>query len=193
MTDHPITPPPELLEQLRKEAPSYSYSYCSKTAISREQWIATKLAQWGYNQAIKELHAFLEKVNTSNDTEALRLAQKIADQELDACCAWLDGYKSDGWDAGRMRDDRRPKPPSLKEQAMKDNMTDHPLNEDFADPNRWSDELRKPPLGIMPERLWKQERLFNLIHAINRYLLASKDVPGKWFIEMQSLIDDVYL
>ena len=118
MTEHLITPPPELLEQLRKEAPSYSYSYCSKTAISREQWIATKLAQWGYNQAIKELHTFLEKVNpSSHDTAALRLAQKIADQELDACCAEIEiNWHRPGL-AGGLRIARRGKPPSLKEQA----------------------------------------------------------------------------
>ena len=52
---HPITPPQELLEQWRKKAPSY----CFKTGLTREEWIATQAAQWG------------------------------ADQELDACVDWL--------------------------------------------------------------------------------------------------------
>ena len=79
---HPITVPPELLNQWRKEAPSYSFA----TAIlSREEWIATKAAQWG------------------------------ADQELDACVEWL----SYPHDRKALRTDRRPKPPSLKEQGLR--------------------------------------------------------------------------
>ena len=37
-----------------------------------------------------------------------------ADQELDACCKWLD----DDDDRATLRAARRPKPPSLKEQAL---------------------------------------------------------------------------
>lgn len=42
-----------------------------------------------------------------------------ADQELEACCEWL---VTDRWEsmAGQLRADRRPKPPSLKEQALED-------------------------------------------------------------------------
>ena len=45
------------------------------------------------------------------------LAQQIADQELEACCELLkaDGYKGKAID---LRNARRPKPPSLKEQAL---------------------------------------------------------------------------
>ena len=46
---------------------------------------------------------------------ALRGAQWGADQELEACCEWLDGV---GDLALQLRADRRPKPPSLKEQAL---------------------------------------------------------------------------
>jgi hypothetical protein len=45
-------------------------------------------------------------------------AQQIADQELEACVAWLDGYEREGWAAQELRATRRPKPPSLKEQAL---------------------------------------------------------------------------
>jgi hypothetical protein len=41
-----------------------------------------------------------------------------ADQELEACVAWLDGYEREGWAAQQLRSARRPKPPSLKEQAL---------------------------------------------------------------------------
>ena len=88
---HPIAVPPELLKQWRKEAPSY----CFETAISREEWIATKAAQWG------------------------------ADQELDACDNWLNtvGYWALYSNVAKLRSTqfraaRRPKPPSLKEQAL---------------------------------------------------------------------------
>jgi hypothetical protein len=39
-----------------------------------------------------------------------------ADQELKACCAWLP--KLPPWSADDLRRHRRPKPPSLKEQAL---------------------------------------------------------------------------
>jgi hypothetical protein len=46
------------------------------------------------------------------------LAQQIADQELEACCEWLEanGYPGTAFE---LNDLRRPKPPSLKEQALK--------------------------------------------------------------------------
>jgi hypothetical protein len=52
------------------------------------------------------------------------LAQQIADQELEACTEWVRERKFDGdgevWSwATSLRAARRPKPPSLKEQALK--------------------------------------------------------------------------
>jgi len=44
-------------------------------------------------------------------------AQWGADQELEACCKWLEWW-DDFTAACRLRAARRPKPPSLKEQAM---------------------------------------------------------------------------
>ena len=47
------------------------------------------------------------------------LAQQIADQELEACCTAIDEVPG-GWaDSRHLRHFRRPKPPSLKEQALK--------------------------------------------------------------------------
>ena len=51
---------------------------------------------------------------------ATQAARWGADQELEACCEWL---KDTNWDELReaaydLRADRRPKPPSLKEQAL---------------------------------------------------------------------------
>ena len=45
---------------------------------------------------------------------ATELAQKIADQELEACCKWLP--KLPPWSADDLRKHRRPKPPSLKDR-----------------------------------------------------------------------------
>ena len=45
---------------------------------------------------------------------ATELAQQIADQELEACCAWTAIVGG----AEALRNHRRPKPPSLKEQAL---------------------------------------------------------------------------
>jgi hypothetical protein len=50
---------------------------------------------------------------------AHRAAQWGADRELDACCEWLsDDALCHSSTHGRLRTARRPKPPSLKEQAL---------------------------------------------------------------------------
>jgi hypothetical protein len=53
----------------------------------------------------------------SSDDKALatRAAQWGADQELEACCALMDDW---GLEESDLRSARRPKPPSLKEQAL---------------------------------------------------------------------------
>ena len=47
---------------------------------------------------------------------AIEAARWGADQELEACCEWLDSKGSPN--ASRLRAARRPKPPSLKAQAL---------------------------------------------------------------------------
>ena len=103
MTNHPITPPPELVQQwLCSE--DYTWGPLEQQSITittnRLQNVATQAAQWG------------------------------ADRELEACCEVLarelicDGKHV----ATDLRMIRRPKPPSLKEQALSElNLT--------ADPN----------------------------------------------------------
>ena len=87
-TEHPITPPPELVEQWRT-APEYASALEKLTMVTmtdrRLQEIATQAARWG------------------------------ADQELNECCKWLP--KLPPWSADDLRKHRRPKLPSLKEQA----------------------------------------------------------------------------
>ena len=50
---------------------------------------------------------------------ATQAARWGADQELEACCEWLNCELGTGWGHGtKLRAARRPKPPSLKEQAL---------------------------------------------------------------------------
>jgi hypothetical protein len=81
MTDHPITPPPELIRKWNEEA--------ATAPMADQRYIAIQAAHWG------------------------------ADQELEACCEWLTetGLAGNG-DLELLRDDRRPTPPSLKEQGL---------------------------------------------------------------------------
>ncbi len=79
---HPIIPPPELVQQW---VDTYFGGKISQSNFHVD--LATRAAQWG------------------------------AAQELEACCEWLHAriggiYPSD------LRAARRPKPPSLKEQAL---------------------------------------------------------------------------
>ena len=77
-TEHPITPPPELVKQWLCEE--------YERGLTADH-VATQAARWG------------------------------ADQELEACCADLRmvlGPNQADW----LRSVRRPKPPSLKEQAL---------------------------------------------------------------------------
>ena len=79
MTDHPITPAPELVEQWDSECES---------DVDAAMYLATQAARWG------------------------------ADQELEACCDFLQELLAPSeWITG-LRAARRPKPPSLKEQAL---------------------------------------------------------------------------
>jgi hypothetical protein len=89
LNQHPITPPPELVEEWWGDKPR-------GTSIAR---LANQAARWG------------------------------ADQELQACCTAIDEVPG-GWaDSRHLRHVRRPKPPSLKEQALKV-LESAPLNAD---------------------------------------------------------------
>jgi hypothetical protein len=49
---------------------------------------------------------------------ALEATEWGSDQELEACCEWLEDWVGNDSYAVPMRAARRPKPPSLKEQAL---------------------------------------------------------------------------
>jgi hypothetical protein len=85
---HPITPPPfELVNQWHKEACKDPYNGGAFIESKVLRYITTAAARWG------------------------------ADQELEACCEWVD-WKWSGIKNKELRAARRPKPPSLKEQAL---------------------------------------------------------------------------
>ena len=97
MTDQRhITPPPELRAKWITEA--RFQDYCSVT-----EQVADRAAQWGYDQRGEVNEAKL---------------QQARDEELEACCGWLD-YNCPSVGAHHLRAARRPKPPSLKEQALR--------------------------------------------------------------------------
>ena len=86
MTDHPITPPPELVASLRNSAP---HGIPIRDAgVTRELWLIN--------------YAYVAG----------------ADQELEACCEWLKKNTDYHITIEFLRAARRPKPPSLKEQAL---------------------------------------------------------------------------
>jgi len=68
--------------------------------------------QWASNQDYS-----IAPVWMLNDL-ATRAAQWSADQELEACCKALNGINPDKYWSQRLRAARRPKPPSLREQAL---------------------------------------------------------------------------
>jgi hypothetical protein len=81
---HPITPSPELVMQLKKEAPPF------EGVPEREQYLINAAYQAG------------------------------ADEELQACINFVyDNMLCESNFYKNLRDARRPKPPSLKEQALR--------------------------------------------------------------------------
>ena len=105
MSNHPITPPDELVDKWVNQSPY----------INPEGYIAAQAAQWG------------------------------ADKELEACCEWLRGEYDWGLAAAlRLDAERRPDPPSLKEQALSElNLTADP---DGAELSRTQVELIRQAL-----------------------------------------------
>ena len=96
MTPHPITPPPELVMQWSVVASTLSKAgkFDGNGRLDHISFIATKAAQWG------------------------------ADQELEACCEWLNDIENTGFNSvyrkkfvEGFRADRRPELPS-KAQAL---------------------------------------------------------------------------
>ena len=113
MQEHPITPPPELVQQWH-----HNWKQLSREKLTDfPECIATQAARWG------------------------------ADQELEACCKWLDipnnrHDRGDGWLLScRLHAARRP--PSLKQKAL-----------DILDQSEWSteeEEIIRKALNTIPD------------------------------------------
>ena len=82
--EHPITPPPELVQQWQEQAPP-----CF--SLAREHWLITQAAQW------------------AADMELGAIEKEILDQ------GW---FANPEYRLAQLRAARRPKPLSLKQQAL---------------------------------------------------------------------------
>jgi hypothetical protein len=51
--------------------------------------------------------------------------------------------------------------------------------------------MNKPPIGIMPEYIWKLERIQDLKEAIYRYLDADCIPDKEWYDEYEKLIREM--
>ena len=80
---------------------------------------------------------------------AIKAARWGADQELEACCEWVSPFSHDDcYYEDKLRNARRPKPPSLKEQALSElNLTADP---DGAELSRTQVELIRRALEALP-------------------------------------------
>jgi hypothetical protein len=88
--EHPITPPLELVNQWDREWREQQNAPVIGWSANLLAYVAARAAQWG------------------------------ADTELEACCEWLEQQTLCGHQdlLPSLRAARRPKPPSLKEQAL---------------------------------------------------------------------------
>ena len=75
------------------------------------EWLCSEDYSWGPLE-----QASITITTNRLQNVATQAARWGADQELEACCKWLP--KLPPWSADDLRKHRRPKPPSLKEQAL---------------------------------------------------------------------------
>lgn len=47
------------------------------------------------------------------------------------------------------------------------------------------EQVKVPPLGIMPQRAWRRARVVDLENAIRRFEDAGTEVPQAWLEEMR--------
>ena len=100
MTQELLTPSAELVTSLRNSAPHG----IRDAGVTREHWLIEHAYAAGADQR-----------GAVNEAEL----QKSRDQELEACCKWLVCNYNYPEAGNPLRTARRPKPPSLKEQALK--------------------------------------------------------------------------
>ena len=96
--EHPITPPLELVQQWSDIKPM------EDAVVQNWVKIATKAARWGWDQRGATTEAEL---------------QQARDEELAACAQWVEANFGQ-LPTHNLHQFRRPKPPSLKEQALRE-------------------------------------------------------------------------
>jgi len=47
--------------------------------------------------------------------------------------------------------------------------------------------LVKPPVGLIPQVIWYEQRIQSIEEAIERYRVVGKDIPYQWTIELLEL------
>jgi hypothetical protein len=52
---------------------------------------------------------------------------------------------------------------------------------------------KKPPIGLMPKRIWETQRFEDVSAAIQRYLEAGFVVPDEWLYEYSRLKKELHL
>jgi len=52
-------------------------------------------------------------------------------------------------------------------------------------------KAEKPPLGLMPEKIWIEQRVSVILGAMQRYVSIGKQIPGEWVTELQGHINNL--
>ena len=52
------------------------------------------------------------------------------------------------------------------------------------------EECDKPPIGLLPQSIFKKDRFNDVCSAISRYYNAGYKIPVKWIDEYNSLLDE---
>ena len=47
------------------------------------------------------------------------------------------------------------------------------------------------PLGLAPKWVWQNNRITQIIEAMNRYITAGREIPIRWVEEYNELVADV--
>jgi hypothetical protein len=49
----------------------------------------------------------------------------------------------------------------------------------------------KPPLGLVPKKIWMQTRVVEILEATNRYIQDNREIPIEWIEEYNEIIKTI--
>lgn len=52
-------------------------------------------------------------------------------------------------------------------------------------------KTEKPPLGLTPKAVWMEDRVLDIVDAMNRYVKANMEVPIEWIKEYNELVKQI--